>query len=115
MRLTLELLKTLPAEDAQLLHFVDTAFFPRRPEKIAVAVSGGGDSMALLYAFACHSQMTGAQVEAVSVDHGLRPEARQEIALAEELCSRFQITHIVVTWDGWDGTGNLQAEARGAQ
>jgi tRNA(Ile)-lysidine synthase len=49
-----------------------------KPDRIGVAVSGGSDSLALLHAAVAWGV---AAVEAVTVDHGLRPEAAAEAAM----------------------------------
>ncbi|MFT7105782.1 MAG: tRNA(Ile)-lysidine synthase, partial [Yoonia sp.] len=46
-----------------------------------------------------------------TIDHGLRPEAADEIAQVAAQASRLGLKHIVAQWQ-WDGTGNLQAVAR---
>ena len=86
-----------------------------RPERLGVAVSGGGDSMALLDLMAWHGQALGFEVFAVSVDHGLRAEAKDECARVAAYCSARAISHSVLQWTGWDGSGNLQAAARDAR
>ncbi len=79
------------------------------PDRIGVAVSGGSDSLALLYA----AVAWGAPgVEAVTVDHGLRPEAAGEAAHVGALCAGLGVPHRVLRWEGWDGRGNLQDHAR---
>ncbi|MGX9351084.1 tRNA lysidine(34) synthetase TilS [Shimia sp. W99] len=75
--------------------------------RIGVAVSGGGDSMALLDLL----RVAGWELAVVSVNHGLREEAAEEIALVAEYCARFGIAHEVLAW-GWDGRGSVQAAAR---
>lgn len=47
---------------------------------IAVAVSGGPDSMALLWLLSQRARASGAVVHALTVDHGLRAEAAAEAA-----------------------------------
>ena len=85
-----------------------------RPKRLGVAVSGGGDSMACLDLMLWHGQERGFPVEAVTVDHGLRVEAKDEIALVAEFCAARDVPHSVLRWT-WDGSGNLQAEARAAR
>lgn len=82
---------------------------------LGVAVSGGGDSMALLALAAGWAETQGHTVVAASVDHGLRRESADEIALAADLCTRLGLRHNVLRWTGWDGTGNLQDQARQAR
>lgn len=77
---------------------------------VGAAVSGGGDSVALLLLLAAIRP-----VEAVTVDHGLRPEAAAEAAAVARLCAARGIPHTILRWRGWDGRGNLQAEARAAR
>jgi tRNA(Ile)-lysidine synthase len=48
---------------------------------VIVAVSGGPDSMVLLHVLARLAPRLGVRLEVVTVDHGLRPEARAEGAL----------------------------------
>lgn len=98
-----------------LLHSARDIFVPEPPDKAGVAVSGGGDSMALLHLYAHLAKSEGFQVEAVTVDHGLRPAAAGEAALVARFCAQHNIPHQTLHWDGWDGTGNLMAAARDAR
>ncbi|MEO1000336.1 MAG: ATP-binding protein, partial [Pseudomonadota bacterium] len=47
---------------------------------LGVAVSGGGDSTALLHLAAAWGRETGHPVHAITVDHALRPESAAEAA-----------------------------------
>ncbi len=95
-------------------HFAGSAFTIKKPKKLAVAASGGGDSMACLDLLIWQGREMGIPVEAVTVDHGLRDEAADEIALVAAYCGARDVRHSVVTW-AWDGTRNLQASARAAR
>lgn len=102
-------------EDAMLLHFIDTCFSNDLPERVGIAVSGGGDSVALLHLFARWSGHTGHPIAAVTVDHGLRPEARVEAEGVADLCKTLGVPHDIVTWNKPAGSGNLAADARDAR
>ena len=80
-----------------------------------VAVSGGGDSVALLLLARDWAARAGRAVEAVTVDHGLRPGSAGEAAEVAALCARIGVPHDVLAWRGWDGNGNLQDNARRAR
>jgi tRNA(Ile)-lysidine synthase len=62
--------------------------------RIGVAVSGGPDSLALLLLAAA---VRPGDVEAATIDHGLRPEARDEAAMVAEVCSRLGVPHATLT------------------
>lgn len=83
-----------------------------KPDRLGVAVSGGSDSLALLHAAQAWSADGGPAIEAVTVDHGLRPEAADEAAFVAALCAGLGVPHSVLRWKGWDGKGNLQDQAR---
>ena len=74
---------------------------------MAVAVSGGPDSLALLL---LATAAFGDSVIAVTVDHGLRPEAAEEAMFGAQLCDRLEVPHAILT--GAMPAGNLQESAR---
>ena len=101
--------------DAMLLDAARFAFADAFVPRIGIAVSGGGDSMALLHLYAHLAQRLGFQIFAVTVDHGLRPEAADEAVFVAEFCAARGISHHVLRWTDWDKTGNLMAAARDAR
>ena len=82
---------------------------------IGVAVSGGGDSMALLESARRHSATTKQKLCVATVDHGLRDTAQAEIDLVADFCKSHKLSWTCLQWTGWDGTGNLQSKARDAR
>ncbi len=57
---------------------------------VAVAFSGGRDSLALLHATCRSAQTLGLQVLALHIHHGLMPEADGWLASAQRLCARWR-------------------------
>jgi len=89
------------------------AALPADDTALAVACSGGGDSMALLDL--ARAACTGRALHAVTVDHGLRAEAADEAALVARYCVAHGIAHEVLHWQGSAATGNTMAAAREAR
>ncbi len=92
----------------QLSNALDRAFGTDVPKKLGVAVSGGGDSMALLDLL---RQWGKAELAVVSVNHGLRAEAEDELGLVASYAVQHDLSHDILHWH-WDGSGNLQGAAR---
>ena len=70
--------------------------------------------MALLDLMAWHCAEKDIEIFAVTVDHGLRAEAKDEVQHVASFCASRGIPHSVVSWS-WDGAGNLQGKARKAR
>ncbi|RMF12780.1 MAG: tRNA lysidine(34) synthetase TilS [Alphaproteobacteria bacterium] len=88
--------------------------FEARP-KLAVAVSGGADSMALMHLVHVWAQDRGGQVCTLTVDHDLRPEAGAEAAQVRRWCEAAGIEHHVLRWEGPKPRARLQERARRAR
>ncbi len=82
------------------------------PGRLGLAVSGGGDSMALM---ALAQRWGKAHLCVATVDHGLRPEAAQEAEMVAQAAHDLGLAHVTLQWRGWDGQGNLQDRARTAR
>lgn len=88
--------------------------FESRPE-LAVAVSGGRDSLSLaLLAHEWAAALDG-RILALIVDHGLRPEAAREASVTASLLQGCGIECRVLCWTGDKPTGGLQEAARAAR
>ncbi|SDX65530.1 tRNA(Ile)-lysidine synthase [Ruegeria halocynthiae] len=85
------------------------------PRRLGVAVSGGSDSTALLRLLADIGQQEQIELFAATVDHGLRSESASEALTVSALAQRLGIPHETLNWQGWDGAGNLQDQARRAR
>jgi len=78
---------------------------------LGVAVSGGGDSVALLVLL----HRAGANIKAATVNHQLRAEAADEAEGVAELCNSLGIPHTTLVWETPTTSGNLQKAAREAR
>jgi tRNA(Ile)-lysidine synthase len=103
--------------DAPLLFWALTAhgWFGTPPAHVGVAVSGGSDSMAMLHLMARAAPQAGWSLQAVTVDHRLRPEAADEAAFVASVCAGLGVPHDVLVWDHDDITGNLMQAASEAR
>ena len=80
-------------------------------KRLAVAVSGGVDSICLLHwAARCNLDIT-----ALHVNHGLRDAADIETQYVIELCKKLQILYQVFYWTDDKPTAGLEAAARDAR
>ena len=87
---------------------------PLAGRSVLAAVSGGGDSQAMLSVLARLAPQLGYRLAAHGVDHGLRPEAGAELDKAEALAARLGVTFGRTRLALARG-GNLQARAREAR
>lgn len=84
----------------------------RPGEPLALAVSGGPDSMAMLW---LATQALPGRVIAATVDHGLRAGSAGEAALVGEVCARLSVPHATLSPARPIVGGNLHAAARAAR
>lgn len=88
--------------------------FESKP-RLAVAVSGGADSLALcLLAHAWAGRRRG-RVVALTVDHGLRPESAAEASRVAGWLGARRVPHRALGWQGPKPATGLQAAAREAR
>lgn len=79
---------------------------------LAVAVSGGGDSLALVHLAQSWVQARGGRVLGLTVDHGLRPESAAEAAQVAAWLAEAGIEHRTLAWQGPKPDSALQEKAR---
>jgi len=82
---------------------------------VAVALSGGGDSLALLRVAAEWAKPHGRQVLALTVDHCLNPESAAWTAAAGEAARRLGAKWRALIWEGDKPARGLPAAARAAR
>ncbi|MDH3234445.1 MAG: tRNA lysidine(34) synthetase TilS [Alphaproteobacteria bacterium] len=88
--------------------------FERGPH-LAVAVSGGADSMALALLARRWTQGHHGKATAVSVDHGLRPGSAAEARTVGAWCRALGCAHVTLTWAGDKPASGIQSAARAAR
>ncbi len=85
---------------------------------LGLAVSGGGDSLALAHLAAPWAASRGVRLEAACVDHGLRRGSAAEAETAARALRALGLAATVLRWERGarrSGAGGLQAEARAAR
>ncbi len=83
--------------------------------KIAAAVSGGSDSMALCLLLQDWCTENNAHLTALTIDHGLRAESAQEALQTGEWLRQSGVDHAVLTLQGEKPKSRLQQFARKAR
>jgi len=89
----------------------------KRLPALVLAVSGGPDSMALLWLAARwrKSLKNGPELTAVTVDHGLRAESAAEARHVKQLASSLGVAHRTLRWRGEKPASGLPEAARNAR
>lgn len=82
---------------------------------VAVAVSGGGDSLALTLMLKKWTEARGAGLLALTVDHGLRPESKSEAQKLGGLLAARGIRHKILSWTEVKPKTHVQELARQAR
>jgi len=84
--------------------------FPAAGTQVSCAVSGGADSLALLFLAHAH----GLDIQAIHVDHGLRAESSADVNVIRPITQQLGVELVVHTISVEDGP-NLEARAREAR
>jgi tRNA(Ile)-lysidine synthase len=102
----------ISASDAKRL-FADWKAAPA----IVLAVSGGPDSIAMMWLAARwrRALKRGPHLVAVTIDHGLRPEAAREAREVKHLAKTLDLPHRTLRWSGTKPKTGLPAAARDAR
>lgn len=94
---------------------MDYLCLSKAPARLAVAVSGGADSLAATLLAREWVQRRGGKLLALTVDHGLRPASRQEAEEVHTVLTSKGVPHKILTWRGEKPTSRLQERAREAR
>jgi len=83
---------------------------------LLIAVSGGPDSVALLWVAALWAR-TGPTppIAAATVDHRLRPESAAEAAAVARICEKLGVAHATLPWEGEKPRTSMPERARDAR
>jgi len=81
-------------------------------ENLAVAVSGGPDSLALAYLTKCYSLKNKIKVKYYIVNHKLRKESSLEAEWVKKVLRKIDIQCVILNWNGKKPSKNIQALAR---
>lgn len=84
-------------------------------EKIAVALSGGVDSISLLHLANIFCNKHRIKLIAITIDHSLRTESAKEAEEVGKYCKSLHIEHHISRWNHQNINSNIQEEARNAR
>jgi tRNA(Ile)-lysidine synthase len=85
------------------------------PAPVAVALSGGGDSLALMLLAAGWCAANGRPLLALTVDHGLNPDSAAWTRAAGEVAARAGASWRALVWNGPKPSTGLPAASRAAR
>src|SRR5262245_35548082 len=93
------------------------ALGPYEPEPVvAIAVSGGGDSMALAWLLFDWVRHRNGRLQILSVDHGLRADSSADCTFVRESFAGIKgVSHLTLVWEGCKPQTGIQAAAREAR
>ncbi len=83
--------------------------------RIAVAVSGGADSLALVLMAKEQLAVFGYEIIALTVSHGLRPSSEEEARYVAKIMQQYGIEHHILYWQGAKPTTGIEEAARHAR
>jgi tRNA(Ile)-lysidine synthase len=103
--------------ERETLHAIDALGLFEPSPHLAIAVSGGADSMALALLANAWAQVRGGCVTALTVDHRLRTASGAEARQVRRWLAARGIAHRILTWDAGADVRRvgLQAQARVAR
>ena len=83
--------------------------------KIAVAISGGADSTALIFSAYEWASKQNIQIIGLTVNHNLRSNSFKEALEIKMILNKFNIEHYILNWNHSPVLSNIQSKARAAR
>ncbi|MDR1695003.1 MAG: tRNA lysidine(34) synthetase TilS [Lactobacillaceae bacterium] len=83
-----------------------------KTEVFAVGVSGGADSLALVYLLIPWAKKNKKKLVVLTVEHGLRKESLDEALYVGELMKKSDVEHHILTWKGSKPKTGIEEAAR---
>ena len=81
-------------------------------KNLAVAVSGGPDSLALAFLAKCYTLQNKVNLKCFIVDHKLRKESSSEAKIVKNILKKIDIRCKILTWNGKKPSKNIQSLSR---
>jgi len=106
---------TIPDLEAAVGQVLDRRLQAGSDRPLAVALSGGGDSLALALMAAAWAKAAGRPLRVLTVDHGLRPESVRWTQACAASAQRLGAAFQAVAWTGPKPATGLPAAARAAR
>ena len=81
-------------------------------KSLAVAVSGGPDSLSLAYLAKCYSLKNNIEVKYFIINHKLRKESTKEASSVKNILKKINVNCKILNWNGKKPFKNIQSSAR---
>ena len=94
------------------LEFQDILFKSGVREKFCIAVSGGPDSLALLFLSLEYAKNNNLDFSVISIDHKLRKSSNYEVIWLAVLLKKLKIKHYILKWNGIKPISNIMEISR---
>ena len=112
MRLELGHAATAPDLDPAVGPILDRRLLRDHPAPLAVAFSGGGDSLALLLIAATWATAAGRRLLVLTIDHRLGPASAGWTRDCAAVAARLEASFVALAWEGRKPATGLPAAAR---
>ena len=87
-----------------------------KPARLLVAISGGSDSAGLLLSLVqANASDSDVSIDAVTIDHALRPESADEAVSVAAFCRRLGVRHFIRRWHEEKPRTGISAASREAR